>query len=229
MRKQKRRNGGKTLLSGAVVEHFLLAESQVKGKSYARANLIQWLLTFSYQDTSRFTKSDWHKLQWQALVFAYDAEKHSVMPMVQLPAREQLAEMQQWLLTVWSDLEKGKIVSAPLVGTVGNLALQSERILGFISTASVPWSAAFLFRVFNFLMSADAARRFRFCEECRHPFVATKRQAYCSSSCSQKHRTRLWRQQNPQRFRDQRRAAYEKKIRTMLGKRVKIMTRSSTK
>jgi len=53
-------------------------------------------------------------------------------------------------------------------------------------------------------------QRFRFCRNCRKPFIARKRQAYCSPTCSQTFRTRAYRSKDPERARARRRADYER-------------------
>jgi len=57
---------------------------------------------------------------------------------------------------------------------------------------------------------SSAVARFRFCRNCREPFIARKRQAYCSPTCSQTFRTRAYRAKDPERARARRRADYER-------------------
>ncbi len=211
MPKRKRRDLVAPRLTGAVVDAFLRAEDRVKGKPYARTNLVRWLLDFSFRNSSGFSRTEWCDVQWEALVFAYDAGERSHHPMTPLPTKPELMEIQQWLLRLWSDLGKGDWTIIRPVGPVRMLKQQDGKLHGMVPPLSVPWSEAFKAGVYETLTADEVARRFRFCQECRHPFCARKRQAYCSSSCSQKHRTREWRQKNRVRFRAARRAAYKRK------------------
>ena len=56
----------------------------------------------------------------------------------------------------------------------------------------------------------DARFRFRLCPHCKRAFVPIRRQAYCSSRCSQTVRTRKWRKAHPDKNRSIRRAQYRK-------------------
>jgi hypothetical protein len=69
--------------------------------------------------------------------------------------------------------------------------------------------------------------RFRVCErdDCCKPFIARKRQAYCSPSCSQAVRTERYRTANPERARQLRRAAYVRKVKAGRGTKVRVGTR----
>jgi hypothetical protein len=77
-------------------------------------------------------------------------------------------------------------------------------------------------------MAYDAFRearfRFRLCPECRRPFVPVRRQAYCSTHCSQAVRTRKWRKAHPEKNREIRRQQYKRSVaaRLRLSKGAKI-------
>jgi hypothetical protein len=53
--------------------------------------------------------------------------------------------------------------------------------------------------------------RFRFCAQCARPFVARKRQTYCTPTCSQTLRTQKYRRAHPERVRESRRATYARR------------------
>ena len=211
MPKRKRRDLGVPHLSGAVIEVVEKAQHRVKGKPYARTNVVRWLLDFSFRDSSHFSKTEWRDARLEAFIFAYNAGEGSFMPGDTLPTKDELMEIQQWLLRLWSDLGKGDLTCIPRLGPVGLLQHQDGKLYASQDAAGVPWFMAFRASVYETLAADDVRRRFRFCQECRHPFCARKRQVYCSSSCSQKHRTREWRQKNRVRFRAARRAAYKRK------------------
>jgi hypothetical protein len=69
------------------------------------------------------------------------------------------------------------------------------------------------------------ARRFRFCHNCGKPFIARKSQAYCSSTCSQTFRTRVYRAKDPDQARAKRREAYERSMHRKHGPNVRIRRR----
>jgi len=58
----------------------------------------------------------------------------------------------------------------------------------------------------------EARFKFRVCPHCRRAFVPIKRQAYCSSRCSQAIRTQKWRKAHPEKNRAIRRAQYRKAV-----------------
>jgi hypothetical protein len=224
--KQKQKEPEVSRLSGAVVADFLRAESRVKGKPYARTNVMRWLLDFSFRDSAGFSLSDWHAVQWEALVFAYDADKDSVLPGLPLPTKQELIQIQHWLLDLWSCLNKGDRVPIQTWPPARMLIWQDGKLHDIGDPLSVPWSEAFKARTYEISTAGEVGNRFCFCQECSRPYCARKRQAYCSSACSQKHRTREWRQKNPAEFRAARRAAYKRKVEALLGRPVKIATRS---
>lgn len=228
MGKQKLKEPKDSRLSGAVAEDFLKAEDRVKGKPYARTNVLRWLLDFSFRDCARFSGSDWHAVQWEALVFAYHSDKGHDLPGVPLPSKEELITIQHWLTDLWSRLKKGDVVPIQTWPPARLLTWQDGKLHGFAIPLSVPWSEAFKARTYEISTAGDVAKRFRFCRECGRPYCARKRQAYCSSACSQKYRTREWRQSHPHEFRAARRAAYKRKVEELFGGPVKIATRSTS-
>jgi hypothetical protein len=70
----------------------------------------------------------------------------------------------------------------------------------------------------------DARFKFRRCPECKRPFVPVRRQAYCSSRCSQAVRTRKWRKAHPEKNREIRRQQYKRSVaaKLRLSKRAEI-------
>jgi hypothetical protein len=225
---QKRTQKGSNVppLSGATVEEFLEAERRVKGKPYASLNLLRWLLEFSYSDIQRATEKDRRKARLEALVFAYDAGKNSDMPLAPLPTEQALIEMRQWLQCLWAEVGAGKTFILAPISLPRMFTLRDGFVHRIVPPLSIPWPNAFRARVDEILASDSVRRHLRFCLVCRRPFCASKRQAYCTPSCSQKHRTREWRQKNRERFRAARRAAYKRKVEEKLGRPVKIGARS---
>ena len=183
---------------------------------------MRWLLNFSFREIASFSQKDWHDVQWDALVFAYDADEESVMPRVPPPSKDDLMHIQQWLLNLWSALRSGNLVPIQTKPPARMLKWMDGKLHGIGIPLSIPWSEAFKARTYEISTAGDVVERFRFCPECDRPYCAKKRQAYCSPACSQKHRTREWRKSKPHRFRATRREAYKRKIETTLGRPVKI-------
>lgn len=228
MRKSNRKEPKDFRLSGAVTADFLSAENRVKGKPYARTNVLRWLLDFSFKDSSRFSASDWQAVQWEALVFAYHSDKGHVLPGVPLPSEEELITIKLWLVDLWSCLKKGDVVPIQTWPPARLLKWLDGKLHDIAIPLSVPWSEAFKARTYEISTSSEVTKRFRFCRECGRPYCARKRQVYCSSACSQKYRTREWRQSHPHEFRAARRAAYKRKVETLVGQPIKIATRSKS-
>jgi len=93
---------------------------------------------------------------------------------------------------------------------------------GFYSR-KVDWRGYFMLRVYDVLHAVE--RRFRVCSNCRRAFIAHKRQAYCTSACSQSVRTREYRARHRARVNEQRRLAYERAVKKTLGKNVQVSKR----
>lgn len=100
---------------------------------------------------------------------------------------------------------------------ITNGRLDSHRV----ATSQVDFSA---FEVFETLtVERD---RFHFCQRCRRPFIARKRQVYCTPKCSQAVRSQRYRKKDPERFRRLRRQGYERQVRASLGPSVRIASRA---
>lgn len=66
--------------------------------------------------------------------------------------------------------------------------------------------------------------RLRACAECRTPFVATKRQVYCSKKCSQRVRQRRWNEQHREKISEKQHERYKRRIKRIYP-RAKIQRR----
>lgn len=72
--------------------------------------------------------------------------------------------------------------------------------------------------------------RFKGCPECKYPFVAVRRQAYCSDKCSQRVRTRKWYSEHRQEVSEKRHQVYIEQVRKKHPKaKVQRRVRSTTK
>jgi len=190
----------------------------------SRVAMARWLLDFSYRKPKQFSQKD----QWEALVFAY---RGGLRKFKDCPTKSDLMKIQNWLLSAWAELGKGEDhfvdfvfedCRAMLLRAAGGL------IHGQILKCHLSWSNAFKREVYDSFTVPAMQNRLRFClnERCKHAFIPNKRQAYCSSSCSQNLRTRLWRKKNHDKFLAARRAAYKRNLEVALGRPVKITFRS---
>jgi|GEM_PF-1280989 len=189
----------------------------------------QWLIDFSTENLSTST-AKLKTLQLEAMAFAY-VDDFSCTKQGQFlkrwPSRDELRSLQSWLLMLFEDLKNGKYVMVHASSWAASLCVQDNRLSGMFELWDVPWTQAFKIMTWTVLTHAAVTARFRFCsnEKCRAPFLANKRQAYCSPTCSQAHRTQTYRRRNPERFRELRRAAYERKMKAQVGMNVRINKR----
>jgi len=82
---------------------------------------------------------------------------------------------------------------------------------------AMEWPQAFESAMFRTLLAVKDSFRFCHYDKCHRPFVAHKRQAYCSPACSQAFRTRRYRTEKRERFRAKRREAYARKQKEKFG------------
>jgi hypothetical protein len=66
--------------------------------------------------------------------------------------------------------------------------------------------------------------RLRFCQDpkCRKPFLRRRRQVYCSSRCSNRHRSELWRKKNPEKASNQRHTRYVNVMKSVHGPKINV-------
>lgn len=195
-----------------------------------REHMVRWLIDFSFRNLSSLSQQKWRDAQWAALAFAKRGGIWSVKIM-QLPTKRDLIALQNWLISLWTNLAKGSVhsVDIEVKDWRGMLTAPHGMLHGQVRTAHLPWLSAFKYEVYESLTTPDVQAHVRFClnTKCQHAFFADhKRQTYCSSSCSQSHRTRLWREKNREKFRATRKAAYKRKMESMLGQPIKIASRS---
>ncbi|MGH9427759.1 MAG: hypothetical protein ACRD2L_15830 [Terriglobia bacterium] len=150
-----------------------------------------------------------------------------------LPPKTNLIELQDWLRSLWDGLEKDGAVWITSSGWVARLFIKKNRTLvGLASPQASSWLERFKFRTYEILTATEVGKRIRFCksEKCRRPFLSVKRQAFCSASCSQRHRTVLYRTKNREQFRIKRREYYAKKQREQTGlPNLRIQTRKGVR
>lgn len=66
--------------------------------------------------------------------------------------------------------------------------------------------------------------RLRFCQDpkCRKAFLRQRRQVYCSSKCSNRHRSELWRKKNPEKASNQRHTRYVIVMKAAHGPKINV-------
>lgn len=66
--------------------------------------------------------------------------------------------------------------------------------------------------------------RLRFCRDpkCRKGFLRQRRQVYCSSHCSNRHRSERWRENNPEKASNQRHARYVNVLKAAHGPKINV-------
>ena len=110
-----------------------------------------------------------------------------------------------------------------LAGRVVNIPKRSSnrRVVGTVVRAhihrryEVGWPDLFWFAFAEYMETfATALRR---CTECQTLYVKQKRQEYCSKTCSQRVRTRRWKEKDPRHASDSRHRAYVRYKRKQLG------------
>jgi hypothetical protein len=187
----------------------------------------RWLFNFARQDLTNLSTEEWRNLSWEVEAFITGPVHLAEDSIPRPPSPVQVRAQWRWLSRVFADLREGKRVTISQGGYPGFLQMRGRS--GFLTAWTefwnIPWPDSFRTAVRATLTSQDALRRFRFCPECRHPFLTKKRQRYCGPKCSQTFRTRKFRTEKREQFRTWRRQAYRRKIQERLGRNVRIESR----
>ena len=120
-------------------------------------------------------------------------------------------------------LTKSKVDRMVIHETVRKRQKKHERVFSWVSrTSSACWPDIFFVRVAEmFLTFGSLIAR---CSECQTLFLRTRRQAYCSSRCSQRARSNRWYKTHREEAKLKRRARYATEIRKIFP-RAKIQGR----
>ena len=184
---------------------------------------VRWLLAFAKRELRSLSSVEWLEIGSEARVFALQPGMPGVR--LPLPPERLLMRWQRWLRGGLGRLQDETWWET----IVGRRQLRIRYVTGMVQE-EYPYlegesfwddvTSAFREHVLRAL--ANVRGRLRFCQECRQPFVARKRQAYCSSRCSQKRRTRTYRGRNPAKVRDLRRRAYIRTQQRQHGSKVRV-------
>lgn len=182
----------------------------------------RWLVEFSERDLRNLRAREWVKLRRQVHSFRSRPAQRlwSDVPAIPRLTGGEILEFQAHVKAGLQRLAEGRPWwIAPKIS-------YGLRITGGCLEADVVATSHGDFSTFEVFETLNAERhRFRFCERCQRPFIARKRQIYCTSRCSQAVRTRRHRTKDPQRFRRWRRERYRRQQQARLGPNIKIATR----
>ncbi len=220
--------------------NLALAREKVGSSDESRA---RWLLQFAATDLARLLPGQRQDLEWEILAFATSSYpeisrfRANLGGKIEVPVDALHAEIKGGIRALEEEVDPQEA------------ALKGEPPLSTWTISHMnPWTEARLVRIKDRLVVdsrmdpsalfysavaralASQAERFRFCRTCGQSFIARKRQAYCTPTCSQTFRTRKFRAKNPDQTRAKRREAYERLIKKKLERtHVRIQRRISPK
>lgn len=208
-----------------LLDEFRAAQKRVGWTAEDRAG---WLLTLARRDLSYETRqlaatseAEAAAVRWEALAFAKGTREFSVSES-DLPSWSGVTKAHTRLrIMVLAELRNGRPARVETRWS-GALTIGSDgRVSGHSLTGELPFLDGFLVQTYEALARlATEKRRLRFCPKCQHPFVARGRQVYDSGTCSQSHRTALYRTKHREKFRAYRQRYYRERVAERLGKPV---------
>ena len=164
----------------------------------------RWLVDFATRDLGALSAADWRDLRWEVFGFLYPPSgepppfSSGDIPGEPSCSAEQVRKMHRWLRAGLERLKSGEGHSwAVHIGATRRLMMIGGHLVSWPEPAMdlqgvhTDYTKSFKLRAYETLIRE--ARRFRVCAECRAPFFARKRQAYCTKRCSQAVRTRKYR------------------------------------
>ncbi len=191
------------------------------------AERARWLLVFAGRDLDAFSQTDWTTLWGQEIpkmLFETPEGASSLMDLGDRPKDQADARfMQRWLRRGFTKLAEGQ--EWKMVFRRAEVLQVSERgKLEIWHRVILPRRAHLIAAAFDLLMASKAL--FRSCDHCKQPFVVRKRQAYCSSRCSQAVRTKRFRtEHSKQELSDLRHEVYARKVKREHGPNVQVQRR----
>jgi hypothetical protein len=188
---------------------FEPAWSRVGKTDEARA---RWLLDFAARDLSTLSGADWLNLRWEVFGFLYPPSgepppfSSGDTPGEPSCSADQVRRMHRWLRSGLERLQSGEGHSwaIPLAATPRWMMLRGRLMTWPDVDAS--FTESFKLKAYEALGRED--QRFRLCARCGRPFLARKRQAYCTKRCSQTVRTGKYRAAHRQKVNALRMRAY---------------------
>jgi hypothetical protein len=213
-------------------DNFLEALRRVGRMRDGRA---RWLLAFAKRERTYETRqlaiaSDAKALtvRWDALAFAKGRGDFTVSK-DDLPSWQQVTSVHKELWDVLGELQRERPADIE-ARQQRLLTIRDGIVKGRTLSDELPFRDGFMLQVADTLEALGAAqRRLRFCLKCQQPFVGVGRQRYDSRTCSQAHRTALYRERHREDFRAYRRRYYRRRLAQKLGKRVERISFQSPK
>ncbi len=187
-----------------VLNRLWIASQRMGNSAYER---LRWLVGFLGRDLSRLREGEWLDLEDDLKTFATgtlpqgpQGSKDLVLaewnPMTPL-TREEIHRLQNDLNSgLKSLLETGrwdlpKVAAPVFLKRIHTDSTGRTRIVKHYKTSL--WDSIVLQAIDIFEWGGN---RIRACQECHQPFLAIKRQIYCSRQCSQRIRDRRFRERN---------------------------------
>jgi hypothetical protein len=175
----------------------------------------RWLLDFAARDLTALSAADWLTLRWDVFGFLYPPSGgpppfySDATPAGEPSCSEnQVRIMHSWLRSGLECLSAGHFWFFPIAAT-SRLIVLGDRGLGTWShEEGSPGEYTNIFSLMAYEALARKAQRFRVCAKCRRPFLARKRQAYCSKRCSQTVRTTKYRAAHRRKVNESRMRSY---------------------
>jgi hypothetical protein len=196
---------------GLTREDFEPAWSRVGKTDEERA---RWLLDFAARDLTALSAADWLTLRWDVFGFLYPPSGgpppfySDATPAGEPSCSEnQVRIMHSWLRSGLECLTVSHSWFFPIAAT-SRLLMLGDRLGTWFDVEDSPGEYTNIFSLKAYEALAREAQRFRVCAKCRRPFLARKRQAYCSKRCSQTVRTTKYRAAHRRKVNESRMRSY---------------------
>ncbi len=191
----------------------------------------RWLLRFAAADPSTLTAGQRLDLQWDVVAFMMPPPFNLARFEVGYPHHDgdiavPLPALHAWVGNGIKGLEEGPRIYIEGSPNLPSWTVDTRRFCRFsrvghqviVDYYDGAQGTEGRFRAEAVRVLSSQARRFRFCGNCGRAFIATKRQAYCTASCSQSVRTKKYRAKKNLTPRPRRAGKLSRKHRSRSGK-----------
>jgi len=210
--RQQRRRPGEGMGRGRGTRFPVMDyEQAMRGVGKDPTDQGRWLLTFAASERERMTGQRWLRLKSEVSAWVFGPVFYGI------PLSD--ADTKEWQ----NKLRKGWKYMVDGPGFI--LSLNPQNAFSLVQ-GRLKWERRGTGDLFNQAVNdllVSLGERFRSClnGKCRTLFIARKRQAYCSSSCSQAVRTRTFRDNNREAFRQKRKEDYWRKQQSAYGAKLR--------
>jgi hypothetical protein len=173
----------------------------------------RWLLDFAARDLSALSGADWLTLRWEVFGFLYPPSgepppfySDATPPGESSCSEDQVRTMHRWLRSGLERLSAGHSWSVPIAATPYLMMVGGHLVTWPHVDSPGQYTEPFKLKAYEAL--GREAQRFRVCARCHRPFLARKRQTYCTKRCSQTVRTGKYRVAHRQKVNALRMRAY---------------------